>query len=193
MKCLLLLWMLAAVSLMAADRRPAAGDPLSRLIGKPQAVNTTVGFEAVEQRHPFRRVNGKEADLRQLFSWINRGKVIRGKRPFTQECPAADWHPVNGTIVSVMDDAVLVSLPLSRNAVFIKNYPKDLNPTKGGDVAVVAVEAGTFDYEAGVGRRESVKVYDYGVPFTPAVLPATNVVDTTANLPRAQPKPAKRQ
>ena len=202
MKRALLLLMLWAVCLTAADPRsrpasqPQATDPLSRLVGSPQAVNTTLGFEAVEQKHPFRRMNGEDVDLRPLFSWINRGKVVRGKKPFAAECPAPEWRPIGGTIVSVMDDAILLSRSLSRTAVVIKHYPTDLNPAKGDFVTVVAVKAGSFDYEADGGRKESLPVYDYGVPFIPPVAPGTNVVgdaNTFTNPPPDKPKRVKRR
>ena len=173
------------------------GIPLSRSTTRSQGANATLGYEGVEQKHPFRKVNGEEISLRPLFAWINRGKVIRGGVSYSAESPMRQWHPLSGTIVSVLDDAVLLSLPLSRKAVFIKNYPKDLNPLEGREVSVVAVAAGTFDYEAKSGRKASVAVYDYGVPFTPATLPAAGTaVGTTQTLTNRPPsglKPAKRK
>jgi hypothetical protein len=144
-----------------------AADPLTRLTGSAQAVNTTLGFENVLQLHPQRRVGGEEVNLQPLFSWINRGKLSRGAKPFDQPCPLPDWHPIDGTIVNVMDDAVLIAKGISKSPVIVRNYPKTMKPVVGAPATIVAKAAGVFEYESGAGAKEQVPVFDYGVPFQP--------------------------
>jgi hypothetical protein len=163
-----------------------AGDPLKRFVVSPQAVNTTIGYENVGQRHPFRVVNGETVDLRPLFAWINRGKTSRGAKPFDQPSPLRDWRPVDGTIVAVTDDAVLVAKGISKALVFVKNLPPELRLAKGAPVSVVAVEAGQFEHKDVSGLKQVVPIFDHGVPAAPPANLPTNIVvkpGLPANLP----------
>lgn len=164
------------VNLSAMSAR--AADPLTRLIGSPNAVNATLGYENVQMRHPFRRVKGEEVDLRPLFAWINRGKLSRSAKPFDQESPRPDWRPVDGTVISVLDDAVLVAKGISRSPVFVRNCPADLAAAPGKPLSIVAVEAGIVEFDLKTGVKEKVPVYDHGIPFTPPPAAITNVVTT---------------
>lgn len=177
---------LSALLLICAGAR--AADPLQRYQGSPRDVNTTLGFENIEQRNPVRLVNGQQVDLRPLFAWINRGKVPRGRKTFDQPCPLPDWRPLDGTIIKVMDDAVLMARGISRQPVIVRNYPKNLLPVEGGPAAVLAVEAGAFEFESKSGAKEKVPVYDYGIPVSPAPTPTTNSVVKPAFI---NPPPAK--
>lgn len=165
-----------------------AADPLNRLVNSPQGVNTTLGFENVEQRHPFRTVNGEQIDLRPLFSWINRGRVSRSSKPYDQQCPLPDWRPIDGTIIKVMDDALLVAKGISKSPVILKNYPRNLATTVGTPVSVVAMQAGSFDFASKAGGKDRIPIFDHGVPLTPPPAAVTNVI-VRPSLPTNLPPP----
>ncbi len=153
-----------------------AADPPNRFANPAQGVNTTLGFENIEQRHPFRTVNGEQIDLRPLFSWINRGRVSRSSKPYDQQCPLPDWRPIDGTIIKVMDDALLVAKGISKSPVILKNYPRNLSTTVGSPVSVVAMQAGSFDFASKAGGKDRIPIFDHGIPFTPPPAAVTNVV-----------------
>ena len=148
----------AGLVLLGAPSR--AADPLSKYVIAPQAMNTTLGYENVEQSHSTRVINGEAVDIKPLFTWINRGKVQRGSKPFDQPSPLPAWKPIDGTVLKVMDGALLVAKGISRTPVIVKNVPRSAYEAgTGGAISVAAVEAGALDSIQG-----KVPIYDYGSP-----------------------------
>lgn len=168
----------AGLVLLGASTR--AADPLNKYVIAPQAMNTTLGYENVEQSHSTRVVNGESVDIKPLFTWINRGRVQRGTKPFDQPCPLPTWKPIDGTVLKVMDDALLVAKGISRTPVIIKNVPRSAYAaSSSGAISVVAVEAGTLDSSQG-----KVPIYDYGTPGTEESVPKALI---EANAPPKSP------
>ncbi len=174
-------------------------DPLSKYLIAPQAVNTTLGFERVEQRHSLREINGEKVDLQPLFAWINRGRVNRGMKPFDQPCPLPGWRPVEGTVIKVMDDVVLVARGISKTPVIVKNFPMHPGPQQGSNVCVVALETGSLELPSKDGLKDFIPIFDHGlvikrdaVPAPPSAA-ATNAAPAKVKTRRDRPPPEKKR
>lgn len=161
-----------------------AADPLNKYLVAPQAANTTLGYENVDQRHTIRELNGERIDLQPLFAWINRGRINRGGKPFDQPCPLPKWRPIDGTVIKVMQGDVLVAKGISRSPVIIKNIPASLLVREGATLAVMAAEAGSFELPSKDGLKDRIPVYDHGVPIQAPVPVMTNSVNAKA-LPKS--------
>lgn len=153
---------------------PASADSLSRIgfYSRPEPPESP---EAIE-KNPWR--------ISDPGAWINWKAVDQPWRIVdgaTNYVPRAEaWYHCHARVIQVVDNRLLVSMSFNRPGqtnglsfdevtAFLKNYPR--RAIDGDKLPpLVAKLVGTNDYQTVLGDRNTVRVFDFGIPCTAPVL-----------------------
>lgn len=158
---------IVGIILISSCLSVAASDALSRIGGftggREPAVSqprTTRGFSRNLLVDPFRKVDGRRHDLRPLMNWANAGLSTPSTQPYTVPNPMPDWQVVEGRIIQVIDEGVLVVR--GETVCLVRNWPGKAKAVDNDEIDVLALRAGTFQYRSTAGASKTIAAYDYG-------------------------------
>jgi hypothetical protein len=104
----------------------------------------------------FRSCEGQSFDLRKLWDWYESYQF--GQRP-----PPADWYRIQGKVLSVSTEGILVSAKdLGDEPLFLKNYPRESALVDGSSIKTLAMLVGRYSYSSAGGAAKTVRMFDYG-------------------------------